>query len=155
LAPEFALPDLQQQLWHLADGHGQLTVLAFRATWCSPCRAEMPMFANLQKELSAEGVKVIPVAVDEPAKASKFLKQKKLEVWSLVDRSHDVAISYGASAIPKTFLIGRGAMRPDVVAAPDPAHAGFADPLGRRHGATTPVRAPFGLSLQSGVNHPP
>jgi peroxiredoxin len=106
-APEFALPDLKQQVWHLADGRGQLIVLAFWATWCPPCRAEMPMFTNLQKELSAEGVKVIPVAVDEPAKASKFLKQKNLEVWSLVDRSHNVAISYGASAIPKTFLIDR------------------------------------------------
>src|ERR1051326_2639751 len=43
-------------------------------------------------------------------------------------------------------------MRLDVVTTPDPAHAGLADPLGRRHGAATPMRAPFGLSLQSGVN---
>ena len=106
-APEFALPDLKQQVWHLADGRGKLIVLAFWASWCPPCRAEMPMFTKLQKELSAEGVKVIPVAVDEPAKASKFLKQKNLEVWSLVDTSHNVALSYGASAIPKTFLIDR------------------------------------------------
>jgi peroxiredoxin len=106
-APDFALPDLKQQVFHLADRRGHLIVVAFWATWCLPCRAEMPMFANLQKELSAESVTVIPVAVDEPAKVSKFLKQKNLEVWSLVDRSHNVAISYGASAIPKTYLIGR------------------------------------------------
>jgi peroxiredoxin len=106
-APEFTLPDLKQQIFHLADRHGQVIVLAFWATWCPPCRAEMPTFTNLQKELSAEGVMVIPVAVDEPAKASSFLKKKNLEVWSLVDRSHKVALSYGASAIPKTFLIGR------------------------------------------------
>jgi len=65
------------------------------------------MFANLQKEFSAENVAVIPVAVDESAKVGKFLKQRKLEVWSLVDRSHNVAISYGASVIPKTYLIDR------------------------------------------------
>src|SRR5262245_2883511 len=41
----------------------------------------------------------------------------------------------------------------DVVATPDPVHAGFADPLGRRHGPATPMRASFGLGLQSGVNH--
>jgi hypothetical protein len=41
----------------------------------------------------------------------------------------------------------------DVVARPDPAPAGLADPLCRRHGAATPMRASFGLSLQSGVNH--
>src|SRR5689334_1608896 len=44
-------------------------------------------------------------------------------------------------------------MRFDVVATPDPAHAGLADPLCRRHGATTPMRASFGLSLQGGVDH--
>src|SRR5215467_4685435 len=44
-------------------------------------------------------------------------------------------------------------MRLDVVATPDPAHAGFADPLGCRHGAATPMRASFRLSLQSGVDH--
>src|ERR1700760_798137 len=44
-------------------------------------------------------------------------------------------------------------MRLDVVATPDPAHAGFANPLRRRHGAATPMRASFGRSLQSGINH--
>lgn len=107
-APEFALPDLKQQIFHLADRRGQVIVLAFWATSCPPCRAEMPTFANLQKELSAKGLAVIPVAVDEPAKASSFLKKKSLDVWSLVDSSHNVALSCGASAIPKTFLIDRG-----------------------------------------------
>ena len=75
-APEFTLPDLKQQIFHLADFHGQVIVLAFWATWCPPCRAEMPTFTNLQRKLSAKGVMVIPVAVDEPAKASNFLKKK-------------------------------------------------------------------------------
>src|SRR6202167_6631299 len=44
-------------------------------------------------------------------------------------------------------------MRLDIVTTPDPAHAGLADSLCRRHGAATPMRASFGLSLQSGVNH--
>ena len=106
-APDFTLPDLEQQIFHLADRRGKVIVLAFWATWCPPCRAEMPTFTNLQKELSPKDVMVIPVAVDEPAKASSFLKKKNLEVWSLVDRSHKVTLSYGASVIPKTFLIDR------------------------------------------------
>jgi peroxiredoxin len=106
-APEFTLPDLTQQIFHLGDRHGQVIVLAFWATWCPPCRAEMPTFTKLQKELSAEGVSVVPIAIDEPAKASDFLKKKNLEAWSLVDRSHKVAASYGALVIPKTFLIDR------------------------------------------------
>src|SRR5262245_28623514 len=44
-------------------------------------------------------------------------------------------------------------MRLEVVTAPNPAHAGLADPLCRRHGAATPMRACFGLGLQSGINH--
>src|SRR5579883_1276002 len=104
-APDFTLPDLKQQTFHLTDRHGQVIVLPFWATWCPPCRAEMPTFAKLQKELSAEGVAVVPVAVDEPGKASEFLTKKNLEVSSLVDRSHKVAAAYGALVIPKTFLI--------------------------------------------------
>jgi peroxiredoxin len=106
-APEFTLPDLKQQTFRLADRRGQVIVLAFWATWCPPCRTEMSTLTKLQKELSAEGVTVIPVAVDEPAKASAFLTKKNLGGWSLVDKDHKVAASYGAMAIPKTFLIGR------------------------------------------------
>ena len=104
-APDFILGD-----FHLADKRGQVVVLAFWATWCPPCKAEMPGFAKLQKEL-APGVAVVPVAFDHEAAARDFLAKKRLDVWSLFDDQGDtqgkVAGLYGAHAIPKTFVIDK------------------------------------------------
>jgi len=106
-APEFSLPDLDRKAFQLADGRGQVVVLAFWATWCPPCRSEMPTFAKLQKEMASQGVAITPIAVDGPAKARGFLKQKHIDLWSLVDESHTVTRPYGASFLPRTFVINR------------------------------------------------
>jgi peroxiredoxin len=104
-APNFTLGEFQ-----LSDKRGQVVVLAFWATWCPPCRAEMPGFAKLQKELSP-GVAVIPVAFDHEAAAREFLVKKHLEMSSLFDDQGEsqgkVAGLYGAHAIPKTFVIDK------------------------------------------------
>ena len=57
----------------LSDSRGRIVLLAFWATWCPPCRAEIPHLAKLQKELAGSGVDVILVAHDEPAKVRAFL----------------------------------------------------------------------------------
>jgi len=107
LAPDFNLPDLQDGSYNLADQRGKIIVLAFWATWCPPCRSEMPTFAKLQKELAKEGVFVVPVANDDPIKAREFLAKKKLEVLSLVDSGGAVCRQFGANALPKTFVLDR------------------------------------------------
>ena len=104
-APDFTLPDTAGQTFNLADRRGKIVVLAFWATWCPPCRAEMPMFARLQKELASENVAVIPIANDDPAKARDFLAKKKLGVSSLLDNGHAVSKLYGANALPATLIL--------------------------------------------------
>jgi len=104
-APIFTLPDLDNRTFGLVDRRGQVIVLAFWATWCPPCRSEMPLLAKLQKELAPQRIAVIPVAFDDPTKARDFLLKKKLDVWSLMDAGGSVAALYGAHALPKTFLI--------------------------------------------------
>lgn len=106
-APNFRLMDLEQQAFSLADRQGQVIVLAFWATWCPPCRSELPMLARLQKELAPQGVAVIPVAVHSPAKAMNAVLKKVPGIWSLVDPDGDAALPYGANALPKTFIIDR------------------------------------------------
>jgi len=101
----FSLPDLNQKTFNLVDRRGQVVVLAFWATWCAPCRSEMPTLAKLQTKLAPEGVVIIPVAFDNPTKARGFLAKKNLDVWSLMDEGGSVAALYGAPALPKTFLI--------------------------------------------------
>lgn len=106
-APDFSLPDLQDRSYNLGDQRGKIVVLAFWATWCPPCRSEMPTFAKLQKELAPEGVFVVPVANDDATKAKDFLAKKKLEVLSLVDTGGAVSRQFGANALPKTFVLDR------------------------------------------------
>lgn len=106
-APEFSLPDSAGQTSRLTDLRGKIVVLAFWATWCPPCRAEMPGFTRLQKQLAPEGVEVIPIANDDPAKAREFLTKKKLDVLSLFDNDHTVSRLHGANALPRTFVLDR------------------------------------------------
>jgi peroxiredoxin len=106
-APEFSLRGLKEETFDLADRRGDIVVLAFWATWCPPCRSEMPGFAKLQKDLAPGGVAVVPIANDDAAKALDFLTRKKLDVWSLVDSGNTVSKLYGANALPKTFILDR------------------------------------------------
>jgi peroxiredoxin len=106
-APDFTLPDPKHSEFRLADNRGKVVVLAFWATWCPPCRAEMPMFAKLQMEMAGQGVSFVLIANDDPAKASAFLAKSKLDVWSLTDSNRAVSTLYGANALPKTFVLDR------------------------------------------------
>jgi peroxiredoxin len=106
-APEFTLPERNYQTFNLTDDRGKVVVLVFWATWCPPCRAEMPTFAKLQKEMASQGVAIVPIANDDPSKAEEFLTKKKLDVWSLTDVDRRVSTLYGANALPKTFVLDR------------------------------------------------
>ncbi|MGD0796556.1 MAG: TlpA disulfide reductase family protein [Acidobacteriaceae bacterium] len=106
-APDFTLPDPKASQFHLADSRGNVVVLAFWATWCPPCRAEMPMFKKLQTEMASQGVSVVLIANDDPAKASAYLTRSKLDLWSLTDGDRAVSTLYGANALPKTFVLDR------------------------------------------------
>jgi peroxiredoxin len=106
-APEFSLPSPNEQTFNLADDRGKVVVLAFWATWCPPCLAEMPTFAKLQKEMASQGVAIVPIANDDASKAEDFLTRKKLDIWSLTDANRRVSTLYGANALPKTFVLDR------------------------------------------------
>jgi len=106
-APEFTLSERDERAFSLADDRGKVVVLAFWATWCPPCRAEMPTFTKLQKEMASQGVAIVPIANDDPSKAEEFLTKKKLDVWSLTDVDRRVSTLYGANALPKTFVLDR------------------------------------------------
>src|SRR5215472_16384322 len=107
-APDLVLPDLDGKQIRLSDSRGHVVLLVFWATWCPPCRSEMPNLAKLQRE-AAEGGKqeVVLVARDSPAKVRAFFKSKKLEAKCLVDESGTVFRRFGAQVIPKAFVIGQ------------------------------------------------
>lgn len=85
--PRFSLPNLQKQTQSLAEFRGKIVVLNFWATWCVPCRKEMPLFVQLQNEYGPKGVQFIAASTD-PAKnkkrVEKFAKEFKINfpIWT-------------------------------------------------------------------------
>jgi thiol-disulfide isomerase/thioredoxin len=78
------LHDLDGQPHRLAEWRGQVVVLNFWATWCAPCREEMPAFVRLQKEFARRGLRFVGVAIDDPKEVRAFLKENPVNYPILI-----------------------------------------------------------------------
>jgi peroxiredoxin len=108
-APDFALESLDGKTMHLSDFRGKAVLLNFWATWCGPCKIEMPWFVDFQKQYGAQGFQIIGVAMDDASKEdiSKFAKDMGVNYPILIGKEA-VGDQYGGvPALPETFLIGR------------------------------------------------
>ncbi len=87
---------------------GKLVLLNFWATWCPPCRLEMPSMERLYKEFKGDGLEIVAVNFMESEKPIRsFLKENGFTFPVLFDKKGEIAQSYGVHALPVTFLIGR------------------------------------------------
>ena len=109
LAPEFDLKNLDGQSVRLSDYHGKVVLLNFWATWCAPCKEEMPWFADLQQRYGPQGLQVIGVAMDDSDKKVIDTFAKKMGVnYPVLLGKESVATAYGdVQFLPDTFYIGR------------------------------------------------
>ncbi len=108
-APGFALPELRGKTTvRLRELRGTLVLLNFFATWCDPCREEMPGMERLHRAHRDKGFTVVAVDLQESAKTvGPFVQQLKLSFPVVVDDDGSVSRNYGVRALPVTFLIGR------------------------------------------------
>jgi thiol-disulfide isomerase/thioredoxin len=107
-APEFRLKKLGGGEISLADLKGKVVILDFWATWCSPCRAEMPEFEKLHKQLSAKDVAIIAVDADEAADTvAEFIEKEKYTLPVVLTEGTDVIKQYGIHAYPTTLALDR------------------------------------------------
>jgi peroxiredoxin len=109
LAPEFSLPDAAGNHVTLSDFRGDLVVLNFWATWCGPCRYEMPAFVRLQDRYR-DDVRFVGVSVDEAgwSAISPFTKEIGVNYSILWDMDSSTLAAYGdPSALPATYVIDR------------------------------------------------
>lgn len=107
-APSFTLTDLAGKRQSLASLKGKVVLLDFWATWCGPCRMEMPNIVKLHHELAPKGLAVVAVNVGESAtQVRPFLKKNGYDLPVWLDASREVATKYGATGIPLLVVIDR------------------------------------------------
>ena len=109
IAPDFSLESLDGGTMRLSDLRGKAVLLNFWATWCGPCKIEMPWFVDLQNQYRAQGLQIVGVAMDDASKAdiAKFAKDMGVNYPILIGKEA-VGDEYGGvPALPETFLIGR------------------------------------------------
>lgn len=113
-APDFSLRDLQGRTLTLADFRGKVLVLNFWATWCPPCRAEIPAFIEAVKNLGGEGLAVIGLSLDEipPARLSAWVAKAGINYPVAVATEKIVTDYQPGEYIPATIVIdGKGRIR--------------------------------------------
>jgi peroxiredoxin len=106
-APDFALKDLNGRTYRLTDLKGRVVLLNFFATWCGPCRQEIPDFVQLHKRLNGKGLEVIGVSLDMEAGAvlGPFINRYGI-TYPIVLGTREVVVDYGGiRGIPTTFVI--------------------------------------------------
>lgn len=108
--PAFAASDLEGRAVSLASMRGEVVLLNVWATWCYPCRKEMPSFEALYRDLAAEGLRVVAVSIDDPgarAEIDSFLGEHRITFDVLHDGEQRVTRTFRTIGVPETFLIGR------------------------------------------------
>jgi peroxiredoxin len=106
-APALALRDLEGRAHSLGAYRGKVVLINFWATWCEPCRLEMPSIQRLRERLGDKGFAVLAVNVDEPdARVRQFLKQTGLDLTVVMDPNKTVTRNWGVRYLPVTFIVG-------------------------------------------------
>lgn len=107
----------------LDDYRGQVVLLNVWATWCQPCRVEMPSIEKLQRTYGPKGLKIVAVSIDDPgtdAQIREFAKSFGLTFEILHDPENVIRQTYQLTGYPETFVIGRdGVIRKKVIEATD------------------------------------
>ena len=105
--PEIVLGTLDGKKISLKDFRGKIVLLNFWASWCAPCREEMPAMEKLYQEYRDKNFGILAVAVkDSKQETGKFVKELKLSYPIALDPDAKVGQDYGAWGLPVTYLIG-------------------------------------------------
>ncbi len=106
-APGFSLSTLEGSNFNLSDLRGQYILLNFWATWCGPCKIEMPSLNYLHDKFKGKSLKVIGISNDMfgARVVEPYVKANKITFPILLDPQMDISKDYGITSLPTTFLI--------------------------------------------------
>jgi peroxiredoxin len=108
-APDFTLQSLDGKTIHLSDYRGKAVVLNFWATWCAPCKIEMPWFVDLQKQYGPAGVQFLGVAMDDASskEIADFAQSMNVNYPILIGQEAVGDAYGGVQFLPETFYLDR------------------------------------------------
>lgn len=107
-APDFTLVDLEGKTWTLSELKGQVVFVNFWATWCPPCREEMPSMQRLYKMLPENKFKMLAILnKDDPALAKNFAAKLKVTMPILNDQANIIGPKYGLTGLPETYIVDK------------------------------------------------
>jgi cytochrome c biogenesis protein CcmG/thiol:disulfide interchange protein DsbE len=119
VAPEIGLKDLSGRGVRIASLKGKVVLVDFWASWCAPCREELPVLESFYKKYRARGFEIVGVNLDQsPKNVQRFLSGTPLSFRVVHDRGRTVAERYAPAKMPSSFLIDRKGVVRHV-------HAGF------------------------------
>ncbi len=107
-APDFSLVALDGRQIHLSDYKGKVVLVDFWATWCSPCRTEIPRFVEWQQKYGEQGFQTIGISMDDTAKPVRAFYQEFKLNYPVAMGNEKVAQAYGGVlGLPVNVLVGR------------------------------------------------
>ncbi len=105
---DFTLTELGGKKWTLKEQRGKVVVVNFWATWCPPCRKEMPDLETLYKQFKDQGLVILAISDEDAGKVAPFIAEQKVTYPILLDPGRKVNELFQIEGIPKTFVYDRG-----------------------------------------------
>ncbi|HJV64664.1 MAG TPA: TlpA disulfide reductase family protein [Geomonas sp.] len=106
-APDFTLKDMSGRAVQLSSLRGKVVLVNFWATWCPPCRAEVPSMVKLNQAMQGKAFQMLAISIDEGGKdaVTSFFQKENLTLPALLDTDGKVSRLYGTTGVPETFVV--------------------------------------------------
>ena len=109
--PDFNLPDIFNNLHSISEWKGKILIINFWATWCQPCRKEIPEFIALQEQYSDKGLQFIGIAIDDQGSVEEYLVKTKINYPILIGDTTGIDLAHqlgnNIDAVPFTLIVNQ------------------------------------------------
>ena len=118
--PNFAFPDINGKQISLSDHRGKVVLVNVWATWCPPCRQEMPSMQRLYEKFKGENLEILAVSIDSEGgeAVAPFMRKMHLTFPALLDPEETIIPLYGITGVPESFIIDKDGILVEKIVGP-------------------------------------